>query len=170
LPPGTWDPPGWAYAQPRPRSRSIFSAKLWAGPAYQRLYDLDIWGADFGVSLGAQRGISGWYGELRGIVGKTAHGLPVYEYWVGPTWEGKIDRVHMGLGLDVGWTGIGRAMPGPLITGLGFGIFGFASVDLYQSDAGHALYLSGRMTSHWVDGGDSTAIQYGPSLALGWRY
>jgi hypothetical protein len=45
-----------------------------------------------------------------------------------------------------------------------------ASVDLYRSDEGHALYLSGRLSSHWVDGGDATATLWGPSAALGWRY
>jgi hypothetical protein len=171
-PPGAaWDPPGWAYAPPQPpRSQTAFSMKLWAGPGYQRLYDLDIWGADFGVSLGGRRGISTWSGEMQGFIGRTAHGLPVYEYWMGPTWEATLDRVHLGLGLHFGWTGIGRVTTGDLIEGLGFGIFAFASVDLYRSDDGHALYLSGRMTGNWVDGGDTTASQFGPSAALGWRY
>jgi hypothetical protein len=148
----------------------VFSAKLWLGPAYQRLYDVNFYGADFGLSLGAQRGISGWYGEMQGFAGRTDQGLPTYEFWLGPTWEAKLDRVHLGLGMHFGWTGIGRATPGEMITGLGFGLFGFASVDLYQSDEGHALYVAGRMTGNWVDGGNTTAAQYGPSASLGWRY
>jgi hypothetical protein len=162
-------PPG---AEPlRPRT-STFSAKLFAGPSYQRLYDLAILGADFGVSLGAQRGISGWYAELEGLAGRTDHGLGAYQFWFGGSWEGKISRVHLGVGLHVGFLGVERAThSGGLMSGLGLGGFGFGSVDLYQTDDGQALYAGARITANWMDSGsNATAILWGPSATLGWRF
>ena len=114
--------------------------------------------------------MSGWYGEMEGIIGRTDHGLPTYQYWIGPTWEGRIDRVRLGVGLHFGWTGIGRATEGNMMSAFGLGFFGFASYDLYQSEEGHALYVGARMTANWLDGGPSSVAQYGPSATLGWRY
>jgi hypothetical protein len=148
------------------RERSRFSAKLWAGPAYQKLFDVDIYSAAIGASFGAQRGISGWYGEMQGNFGRTLHGLSTYEYWAGGSWEGKIDRVHLGLGVHLGLLSIVRATDGTTMSGFGFGGFVFGSVDLYQTEEGHALYLGLRMT---LDDVSSNPI-YGPSASLGWRF
>jgi hypothetical protein len=171
-----YGPPAAYYPAPAPeplprRSASTFSAKLWAGPSYERFYDLAMYGADFGVSLGAQRGISGWYGELEGVVGKTDHGLSTYQYWMGGSWEGRIDRVHLGLGVHLGMLAISRATTGDLMTGFGFGAFGFATVDLYQDEAGHALYLGAKITANVMEDGEGGGpALWGPSATLGWRY
>jgi hypothetical protein len=156
--------------QPPVRGASVFSAKLWAGPSYQRFYDLTLYGADLGVSLGAQRGISGWYGEIEANFGRTEHGLSTYQGWFGGSWEGTIDRLRLGVGVHVGFLGVQRATTGDLITGIGAGFFGFASVDLIQSDAGHALYVAARMSANWMDGGPDSPLLWGPNASLGWRY
>jgi hypothetical protein len=174
-PPAYYGPPQAYYPVPEPlvprRSASVFSAKVWAGPSYERLYDLSLYGADFGVALGAQRGISGWYAEIEGNIGRTDHGLGTYQYWVGGSWEGKIDRVHLGLGVHLGFLGINRATTGDMMTGFGFGAFGFASVDLYQSEGGHALYLGAKITGNVMqDGAGGAPALWGPSAMLGWRY
>jgi len=171
--PPAYYPPPYAYpvAPPlRPRSAPVFSAKFWAGPSYERIYGVPMIGADFGVALGAQRGVSAFYGEMNGIVGRTDHGLPTYQLWFGGSWEGTIDRVRLGLGLHAGFLGIGRATSSNMIGGVGIGAFGFASVDLYQSDDGHALYLGARITGNMMDGGQSSAALWGPSASLGYRY
>jgi hypothetical protein len=162
-------PPG---ADPPRRPSSVLSGKLFVGPSYQRIYDLAIIGADFGAAVGAQRGISGWYFELEGLAGRTEHGLSAYQVWLGGSWEAKISRVHLGLGLHVGWLGIARATAtGGLVDGVGIGIFGFGSVDLYQADDNQALYLAGRVTGNWMASGESAAVPvYGPSATLGWRF
>jgi len=151
---------------PTPRSKSTFSTKLWAGPEYQKLFDVSMYSAAFGISLGAQRGISGWYAEMQGNLGETVHGLSIYEYWLGASWEGKIDRLHLGLGLHFGVLGISRATTGGIMSGGGAGGFGFASYDLYQSEDGHAVYVGARMTVDTL----SDALLWGPSASLGWRY
>jgi hypothetical protein len=148
------------------RERSRLSAKLWAGPAYQKLFDVGLYSAAIGASLGAQRGISGWYGEMQGNFGSTVHGLTTYQYWAGGSWEGKIDRVHLGLGLHLGVLSIVRATDGTTMSGFGYGGFVFGSVDLYQTEEGHALYLGLRMTLDQV----SNNPFYGPSASLGWRF
>jgi hypothetical protein len=176
LPPGAYHPYPPSYypppvPAPPPGSRTAFSAKLWAGPSYQRLYDLSLYSADFGLSLGGQRGISGWYAELEGLLGRTDHGLSTHQFWIGPTWEGKLDRVHLGLGVHFGFLAIQRATNSGLLAGGGIGVFGFASVDVYQTDDGHALYVGTRMTGDWMNGGSgSTPMLWGPSAALGWRH
>lgn len=161
-----YDPQAPLPPPPPPQRTSQFSAKLWAGPQYQRLFDVDLYTAVFGVSLGAQRGISGWYGEMQGNFGSTVHGLSTYEYWAGASWEGKIDRVHLGLGLHLGLVAIKRATDGTSMSDVGVGGFAFASVDLYQAEGGHALYLGARMNCDTV----ANTSLFGPSASLGWRY
>jgi hypothetical protein len=150
----------------------VFSAKLFVGPSYQRLYDLAISGANFGASVGAQRGISGFYFEVEGLAGRTAHGLSTHQVWIGGSWEAKLSRLHLGLGLHIGWLGIARATTtGGFIGGVGIGIFGFASVDLYQLEDNQALYLGARFTGDWMDSGTAPAVPlWGPSATLGWRF
>lgn len=164
-------PPPYPEPPPPLRPRSTFSMKLWAGPTYQRIYDVSMYGADFGVAFGAQRGISGVYGTLEGMAGRTSHGLTTYQYWIGSSWEGAIDRLHLGLGIHIGYAGIERATSNGSIGSLGTGVYGLASVDLLRSEEGHALFLGARFTADLMFSGASGGVGiWGPSASVGWRY
>jgi hypothetical protein len=177
VPYAPYPPPAWQYppvAQPPlvpPReARSPFSVKIWAGPGYRLVYDLNVFTGDFGVALGAQKGTSGWYGVLEGMAGRTSHGLTAYEGWVGASWEAVMTRVHLGLGVHFGVLGFVRATTGGTMSGFGLGAFGFLTVDLYQGDEGHALYLGARLTGNWMDGDHGGVGVVAPSTLLGYRY
>jgi hypothetical protein len=171
-----YPPPYWQVPQVAPpllpprEARSPFSAKIWAGPGYRRIYDVNVYAGDFGVALGAQKGASGWYAVMEGMIGRTDHGLRAYEAWVGASWEGVMDRVHLGLGVHVGLLGFVRATTDGTINGMGMGAFGFATVDVVQGDDGHALYLGARVAANGVDGGTQWVAVAAPSVLVGYRY
>jgi hypothetical protein len=148
-----------------------FTAKLWAGPAYRRVFDVNIYAVDMSVAVGGQHGRSGFYGGVSGLVGKTDHGLATYQIRPGFTWEGRLDRVHLGLGLDVSYLAVQRATTGSYMDAFGVGALAFGTVDLVSGD-GHALFLGAKMSAEWLSGQGNaeTPFMWGPSAMLGWRY
>jgi hypothetical protein len=153
---------------PDPAHPRGFSFKAWAGPAYRRIYDVPITGADFGMAFGAQKG---FYGELGFMLGRTNENLFVWQLRPQATGELRLGRVHLGLGLGFTVIGVTRATTGSSIAGAGLASTAFATVDLI-TDGLHAMYLGGKMTFDWLPGGrdDSDAFLWGPSAVLGWRY
>ena len=148
-----------------------FTMKMWAGPAYRRLFDVSIVGADLGIFFGGEHRGSVWSGGIGSMIARTDQGLATYQIRPGASWEVHLDRVRHGLGVDFSWLGITRATTGDLMTGLSAGGQLFGSVDLVQSGR-HALYLGARLSGEWftTHGGGDAPFMWGPSASLGWRY
>lgn len=74
-----------------------------------------------------------------------------------------------GLGFTV--LGVQRATTGDWMTAGGLTVTAFVTVDLLRR-RGHALYLGAQMIADWVPLGtlDSSALLWGPSAMLGYRY
>jgi hypothetical protein len=153
-----------------PRTSGV-TAKLWAGPAFRRIFDVNIYAIDMGAGVGRQRGNSGFYGTISGLIGKTDHGLATYQIRPGFTWEGRLDRVHLGLGVDFSYIAVRRATTGSYMDAFGVGALALGTVDLVQGD-GHALYLGAKMSAEVLTGQGNapTPFMWGPSAMLGWRY
>jgi hypothetical protein len=164
-------PPLPPAAEPRALQQDGFTMKLWAGPAYRRLFDVSIAGADVGAFFGGEhRGVV-WSGGIGAVLGRTDQGLSTYQIRPGASFETHLDRVRLGLGLDFSWLGITRATTGDMMTGLSLGGQLFGTVDLVQSGR-HALYLGAKLSGEWftTHGGGSTPFMWGPSGAVGFRY
>ncbi|MFT3764259.1 MAG: hypothetical protein QM820_01865 [Minicystis sp.] len=173
-PPAYGAPPPSPYELPpehepplRPARPTGFSFKIWAGPAYRRIYDISIPAADFGMSFGGR----GWYGEIGALLGRTDHGLLFWQLRPQATGEANLGRVRLGGGAGFTVLGVERVTTGSFIVGAGIGLSGFVTVDLVQSDR-HALYLGAKMVVDWLPGGstDSDGVIWGPSAALGYRF
>ncbi|APR77321.1 Hypothetical protein A7982_02668 [Minicystis rosea] len=154
---------------PEPERPRHFSFKAFAGPAYRRVYDIPISAADVGLSFGSQRGI---YGEIGALLGRTDQGLFTWQIRPQATFEWPLGRVRLGFGAGFTMIGIQRATRDSYLVGFGVGATGFASVDLVRSARGNALFLAGKMALDVLPGGstDSTAVLWGPSALLGFRY
>ncbi len=118
------------------------------------------------------RGTSGWYGGTELTIGRMDHGLFTYILRPGATWEARLGRVHLGLGLGFNIIGVQRATTGDYMLSGGVGAQVFGTVDLVRSER-NALFLGAKIRADIVGGTDSsgdTPVLWGPSLALGWRY
>jgi hypothetical protein len=145
---------------------------MFAGPAYQRIFDSSIPGAEIGAFLGGVQGTSGWYGGFDAFFGRMDYGL--FTWAVGPRamWEARLGRVHLGLSLGFIIAGVQRATTGGTMLTLGAGPSFFASVDLYKAE-GHALFLGAKLRVDAVIGSDANGnapALWGPTAQLGWRY
>lgn len=160
--------PPLAAREARP---SAFTMKLWAGAAYRRVFDVSFLGADLGVFLGGERRGSVWSGGIGGFLGRTQHGLPTYQFRPGASWETILDRVRLGLGLDLSWVSVQRATSGDMMNAFGVGGQLFGTVDVVQSGRS-ALYLGARLSAEWLttSGGGDGPLLWGPTVMAGWRY
>jgi hypothetical protein len=157
---------------PQPQPERGFSAKLYAGPAYQRVFSDSIPGADIGVFLGGVRGSSGWYGGFELFFGQLDSALFTYALRQGATWEARLGRVHLGVGFDFILLGVQRATTGSFMTSGGVGGSLFGTVDLVQG-ARNALFLGATIRAELIAGADASGNApafWGPSAMLGWRY
>jgi len=167
LPPAAAPPP-----LPDESAQRGFSAKISFGPAYQRIFDSGIAGGELGIFFGAVRGTSGWYGGTELLVGRMDQGLFTYVLRPGATWEARLGRVHIGLGLNFNIIGVQRATTGEYMLSGGAGASVFGTVDLVRSER-NALFLGAKLRADVVAGSDANGnapILWGPSAALGWRY
>jgi hypothetical protein len=166
VPPQELPPP-----EGEPRTERGFSAKLYAGPSYQRIFSSSIAGAELGAFLGGVRGTSGWYGGADAFLGKMEGLLFTWVLRPGATWEARLGRAHVGLGLNVNLIGVQRATTSDYIISGGVGGSAFFTVDLVKGDGG-ALFLGAKMRADFVQGsgdGNSAPCLWGPSAAIGWR-
>jgi hypothetical protein len=142
------------------------------GPAYQRIFDSSIPGAELNAFVGAVHGISGWYGGADAFLGRMDFGLLTWAVGPRAMWEARLGRVHLGLSLGFVFLGVQRATQGDTMVTFGAGPSVFASVDLYQAE-GHVLFLGAKLRLDAVLGSDANGnapVLWGPTAQLGWRY
>jgi hypothetical protein len=149
-------------------SRRGFSAKLFVGPAYRRVYRISILAADIGLAAGAQTSSGGWYGTVHTLIGSTRYGLHTFELSTGFSWEWAIDRLHLGLNPQTSYIQFSRTTNEQLMQDAGFGIFGFATVDVIRTKP-LALILGVRGGGNCYMFGQDTWV-YGITGAAGVRY
>lgn len=151
-----------------PPVKSLFSFETWAGFTYRRLYDIPIYGADFGVMAGVLRGDNAYYGGMAALVGRTQNGLLTYTIKPQFQWEHRFDRVRLGLSVGVPFVAIQRVTSDGTMFDAGFGGSASISVDVLRAHR-NALFVGAKMTAE-VLFADEAPLIWGPTVLVGWRY
>jgi hypothetical protein len=141
-----------------------------AGITYQRIYTIPIVAADFGGAVGLETQWFAVYFDASMLWGSTQDGLTTRNVRFGPMAEGKIDRFRIGAGVEFDIMWFDRVTYTGAITGLGWGGYLFASVDLVKLDP-ESVYLSVRLNGD-VFAGDANQLAglWGPSALVGFRF
>lgn len=166
-----WEAPPQARFEP-PRG---LSAKLSAGPAYRRVFEVPIAAVDVAADLGWQSAKGAVYGGAEFLFGRTEFGLATQQLRTSLTLEARADRVRFGIALDVTYFAVKRVTSGGEMDQVGLGGSLLWSVDLARTEAGRALYLGAALGGDWlnvVGGSDKSPFPFvwGPTLRLGARY
>jgi hypothetical protein len=165
-------PPPDAPRPPPPPPDHGFSTKFFAGPAYQRIFDTSIPGAELGAFVGGVQGTSGWYGGFDTFLGRMDYGLLTWAVGPRAMWEVRLGRAHLGLSLGFVIVSVQRATTTDSMMSFGAGPSVFATVDLYQAER-HALFLGAKLRVDAVVGSDASGnapALWGPTAQVGWRY
>jgi hypothetical protein len=145
----------------QPARPAVFRAGVLA--AYRELYDLSIWAGGLGLSVGGEGEHHGGHANVHGLIGKTRAGLPITEIGLTGTYEMHFDGARFGVGGGLTYLGIGRATAGPRINSIGFGPLLRLGYDFGERSG---AYVLGQYALQQFRG----AIEYGPSLWVGWRW
>jgi hypothetical protein len=159
------------HRQPKTEKwKTRLTGLLDAGITYQRIYTIPIVAADFGGAVGIETQWFAVYFNGSMLWGSTQDGLTTRNLRFGPMAEGKIDRFRLGAGAEFDIMWFDRATYTGAITGLGWGGYLFASVDLAKLDP-ESVYLSVRLNGDLFAGdSNSMAGLWGPSALVGFRF
>ena len=152
--------------------RAHFGLKMAGGPAYRRIYDSPFTGADLLVSVGGEKRDAGIYFEAGVLFASTDFSLRTRGYQVGASGELIFDRFRIGGGLQVSYLGFMRVtLPGHALWAMGVGLHVQASFDVFSLD-GHALFVAAKLGADYMGGDktDATALPWGPTALLGFRF
>lgn len=150
---------------PRTKPPTVIGLRVDGGYSLRKLVALPLTGGDVGVALGArpEPNVALW-GTTRMFIGSTEHGLSVYTWRLGGDFDYILDRVRVGLGLNLFVVGVGRAVRDDTIVSWGPALHGGARVDVVQAE-GFTLFLRADIDAGWEVRNGS--IYWGPTLGAG---
>jgi hypothetical protein len=139
-----------------------------AGATYRRLYDIPVYGVDFGAALGHWDAKHARYVSLDGFIGRTEYGLHVNGAFLDYRTDWTLGRVHLGYALGPGLlvvetdtnSGSRRSMAVKSSLLLGYELASLGS---------SVVSIDGSFDFDGVLGDDFTFL-WGPTIATSWRF
>jgi hypothetical protein len=135
------------------------------GYLYQNLYSVPINSLEITGVLGKSIGDFGVGAILQGAPGRTEGGLDTFTFSAGAVFEGRVDRLRLGGGVNLGIFNAQRVTTSDSLTSGTVGLFARGTVDLVQFGPDGALFLVGK-ASYGSAGGAVLGVTGG----IGVRY
>jgi hypothetical protein len=162
-----------AKGDPEPATAPLAPAKpptpvglrLDGGYTFRRLVELPVTGADMGLAIGAQpESYAAVWGVTRLGIGSTENGLSLYTWRIGADFDYILDRIRVGMGVNLFIVGVSRAVRSDTIVSWGPAVHGGLRVDIIQAD-GFALFARADIDAGWEL--YNSSIYWGPTFGGG---